>query len=438
MRNQFKLATLATIIFILITWRVNFPLIADDYGFALQGLSPDFNLRSFGPLLIHRPIASIVNFFIFKHRLYDHSKVLMTTFFFLHAFGFLGIANWLTANLSAKSSISKPVTKNLVSWQVCLIILCLYPSFHEVLYMTLNLPYSLGTFFLSGMLWSSQYWLRILFMILAFCSLETYVLPMLIIPLTPILINISKLKNFDDRVKLSIHVILWSIAFLIYFGIRWALEPAGDPWIHGLQFSLGNFLEHLKVYTNLLWTLHFYKEYWIFTLLEWIAFAITGIYLVTTKEIGKRETLILLFLPSVASFHAFLMDYYAPRAIHGAVVFKLAIIGYLLYLFCHKATGRWLQLMPACILLTAYFGLSNRIFEIKTANAFTLQQKEQVWAEKMAQCHPRPDGTPCTLTMGNLGADLKRDWTLPAYSYESFLMWVKAKNKIDKPIIFRH
>jgi hypothetical protein len=63
------------------------------------------------------------------------------------------------------------------------------------------------------------------------------------------------------------------------------------------------------------------------------------------------------------------------------------------------------------------------ILSAKYENYGKLQALESVWAEKLKFC-----GDPCILEHPDLGADIKKDWTLPPYAQGPFLEYVRARN----------
>ncbi len=381
-------ALIATAIYALATYWLKFPLLADDFIFLVKAHSPDFQLQDFAGLLTQRPLSSLLNFLALKHHFFEQTWLLYF-YFFLHSLGLMRIVIWLRG--SHKSFI----------------LLCFYPCFFEVLFMRLNLPYCLGTLLLSYALTSSNSIKRIVLMWLAFCSLETYVLPAFILPLLPTIL--SQRRSNTLRYTLE-----WLLALSAYLLTRNALLIPGSPI---LAWRFSDML--LTQYISLLFTLHFYKIYWIETGLFWAAI---GILLI---QANRRTRLAFFILPVAASLHTIMMDYYAPRAIHGAGIILLALLA-------HALSVSKKPLVPIALLCTAFSLQLGIIFHTRFMNDKILQNLDTQWATTMRSCQE-----PCILPIHNLHHDFLRDWIMPPYAWTPFLQWVQLHNGIQKHIEFR-
>jgi hypothetical protein len=428
---------------------MNFPLMADDYIYAVQSFSPNFSLTNFPYLLVKRPLSSILDFIIFKIEKTHFSNGFFYLAFFLHSLGLMGIVKWLSdrMNPGLKAQVNSqkagvPLESNLFA-----IVLCLYPCFHEVLFLKMDLPYALGTLFLSGMLYSTRSWAKIIFQFLAFSSLETYVVPALLLPFIPNFyrflihgrqrqtLQLKELTLKETTLKEPAltrkHLLVWGVALMLYLGVQVILSLAVAHLPYSVSFSWIHLLDKAKQHLSLLWTIHFYKEYWVATVFEWAG--ITGALLLFpgNGKVRRALLILLLFIPFAASTPALLLKYYAPRSIHGAAVLKLALVGCII-MGITRVSKKPLHKFAILLLLScAYVSQSMVVFSVKAKNSQVLALKEKEWVQKMNTC-----SAPCTLSGGNLGLGLGKDWVLPPFSYPAFLEWVQLRNGIQKKIVF--
>lgn len=426
LKTTLSLALIATFLFSLMAISSQFSFLADDYIFLSRSFNLSFNLQDFGVIYARRPLTAFVNYGLLKLGLFDHLKLLFCIFLFLHSVGLIQISNWL---FSSVQQLNKTSSSQNTRWKYTFVILlCLYPSLHEVMLWPFNLPYSLGTLFLAAMVLSSSIFMRVVWMLLAFCTLETYFVSALILPILPELLSGATLFEPLKTNRFKIHSLTWMIAFLIYLGIRWRLSSHVSIASFDLDFSLSHLVSFAKMYGSVLWTLHFYKTSWIFSLLEWIAILVTILSFSSSTREKARYAALLFLVPFLSMPQALIMTYYAPRAIHGAVVLKLALFGNLLSLFSERSSSR-LKGITLILLMIAYLGETSIIFSQKTQNSLLLQRQEEIWTQKFRECQE-----PCVLSMGDLDHGLKRDWVLPSFAFEPFLRWIQHKNHIQKNI----
>ena len=427
-KHTLFVSVLIALAFSIIVMPYQFSFLADDYIFLSRSFQSNFNMMDFGVIYVRRPLTAIVNSILLKTGLFDHLKLLFSFFLCLHSFGVLQITNWLSNSIR---SIKQESSSQTSPWQfIFLILICLYPSLHEVMLWPFNLPYSFGTLFLAGLVFSRSLFMRTLWMFLAFSTLETYFIFALILPAVPDLLTGSSVLQVIKQKRFRSHGFSWGIAFLIYLALRWRLSTQVVVAPFNLDFSLSHLLEFSKMYGSLLWTIHFYKTSWIFSLLEWIAFLIVLLSFSPSLKEKFRSAGVILLLPFLSSSHALIMSYYAPRAIHGAVVLKLILFGFILSRFAIRASSQ-LKGFVLVLLMVAYLGESIVIFSKKTKNTQILEQREKIWTQTFKDCQE-----PCVLSIGGLNQGLDTDWTLPNFVFEPYLRWIQQKNRIQKNISF--
>ncbi|MEO5970865.1 MAG: hypothetical protein ABIQ95_13135 [Bdellovibrionia bacterium] len=433
MRKHLVLAGLATLVFIALTWGMHFPLMADDYIFALKAYDPSFSLGAFETLLVKRPLASLVNFTLLKFDLFNSQMLGFYLFFFLHSLGLLGIIKWMSDRLNP-ASLQGPVKSAgiKIGFEPFLIMLCLYPCLHEVLYMRLSAPYSLGIVFLALMLYSTSIWSRVLWMFCAFSLFETFVIPALLLPFVPDLFDFLVRRQVPNVRKVFQHSVAWVMALGCYFILRYALSIYVPSTSYQLDFSLFHLFSQVKQNLSLLWTIHFFKEYWVLSLLEWLVILTSLFYFPGENRRKWVFALMLLVVPFVASAQALLINYYAPRAVYGGVILKIVLLGCVFKGFASRADREFCKVAVLALLCCVYVNQSMRVFAIKSSNFEVLATKEAAWIEKMQNC-----AEPCSLVMGNLAQDLHQDWVLPPFVYQSYLKWVQLRHGITKQIEFK-
>ncbi len=423
------MAVWATLMYGIVTSRFRFPFLADDYIFLMRSYDPHFQLKDFGNLLIQRPVFAILNFLTFKHHIFEHTQILFYVYFYLHTWGLMRLLRELVTQLDSRRAFlvqSSPV------WVLFCLGLCFYSGFFEVLFMALNLPYSLGTLLLSFAWTSRKKQIRILMMSVAFCTFETYLLPALLIPWLPYVLWVPGMsadlkkqgfqKNFESSVE-------WFLACLLYVGIRGLLCVWIPEGAYPFTFQPSHWFAQGWMHAQLLFTLNFYKIYWFETALFWVSIILV---LMQVKP-QQRVWSVMIFLcgPLLASAHIILIDYYAPRAIHGGELVLLLILGSLFFCGIVPQKIKGIQKIAVAMLWIALSLQLTIIFHTRSIHQNRIQSLEKEWVTQMEACQ-----APCVLKMGHLGRGFLRDWILPPYSWQPFLEWLKKAHGISKSIQF--
>lgn len=474
MNNSLLIAGTSTLLFWLLTFKTGYPYLVEDYLITWKSYLPSFSLHDFLFLFAQRPLPSFINYLFYKFHIFEKTKLPFFFYFFLHSLGVIWIFRYFLYRFtfpskhSAKSS--SPVgqyyfqnwstrTKgqdgptagrvghgcpsnsgNNIAPLDCsrslfwiTITLCLYPCWFEINLMALNLPYGLGTSFLALLLFQKNNYLRFFLLLLSFTCLETYILPALALLLLDSYFehphsqehNSEKHKTWKAY---GVNTALWGLALLTYLALEKGLSFYFTPPTYKFGLTLQNILSQMALYTQLLWFQSFYKVNWISTILELsVVFGISA-YLLKNKK--SRLLIFLLFtVPLFSTAHSFLMVYYAPRAIHGAMVLKAVLIGVLLVEFLYTYPKKYLPQLAVLALFSAYVGHYGIVVSHRSYNHALMNTREAQITQELLQCQ-----SPCTIDARHLSSDLKGDWYINYSFRDAFVMCIKERNGIKKEV----
>jgi hypothetical protein len=182
---------------------------------------------------------------------------------------------------------------------------------------------------------------------------------------------------------------------------------------------------------KLLWTLHFYKVNWVSTGLEWGAIVWMSILLVCERRRLAVPVAFLLLIPLLGAAHCLVFHNFAPRAIHGAMVLKVALTGLLLaeVLVLQKENQRdrmkwWI---PLSLMICAYMGHHALIANWRGQNSRVLEAKFEAIEQEIRTCQE-----PCVIHAENLSDLPKWDWMMVPGYHEVVVQWLALRNHIHK------
>lgn len=430
-RRSLLPAALATVLFGLCTFWTHYPFLVDDYVFVWKSYLPNFNLLVFDNLLVQRPLASLQSYLWFKFHIFERSKVLFYVYYFFHALGVIGIFHWLISCLG-----SDRLKRDLFNPGIIAIatVIALYPSWFELTLMALDLPFSFGVFLLALALHSKKGWIRAVLLLLCFESLEAYLFPALGLLLLPELAKYPKTDKKGLFVRCCRVSISWMIAVFAFFIIQSILNKVIHHRNYSMSFNLSQMISSAGVFLNLLCIQQFYKVNWVSTFLEWVTICSVCVVLIHKNFTNLRLIIFSIALPLFGAIHSLLLNsYYAPRAIHGAMVLRVAFIGLLLAEYFVSVRTRLLKIAPVVLIGLAYLGHQALITYSRGINARIIEKKILFIENEIKTCV-----SPCIIHAEHLGDDLRWDWIMHPIYHEVVVKWIMLRNKIDKKVEIIH
>lgn len=376
------IAALATLLFALCKHGAHFSMLADDFVYAAQVVSNQFHLGSFA-FFPRRPLSTLLSYFLYASRAPEFSQVQFYIAFFANAFALSTIVSYLR----------KPTAPTHFA---IITVFCLYPSFHEVLFMNLTLSWALGAVYWALSLRTHNRFLQILGVACTAMSLETYIVPMLALPF---------LRGEKREIRSRTVTTLTGLA--IYFVIKSTFGFFFEDISYALSFDPALIWEQIQNVFQFTWLIHFYKTYWFASALQLIAFA-----LIAHQGRCNRA---LLALPFLTTLPMWLVAYYAPRSVHGSVLLNLA-------LFASAAltlTSEKLQRTIIVLLLISYGSQLVVIANIKENNSHALKAHEIAIVERLKSCP-----SPCKIPLSDINTGFRGDWIMPELAYQAFIEWV--------------
>ena len=408
-----------------------FPYLVDEYYFlAARSSAAGVHLDDFRTYVPLRPWFALINFLTFKTGLIDYGKLLILIYFAIHAVSFGLLFQYFLKATGVELTKQKKLL-----WLGATVPMILFPSNYELHLMVLNLPYTLGLLALALGVPSSRRSIQVLGLWAAFLALETYVLPgavLLGLPATWSYLKKteSKAEPGKDRLKTWLKALLGPVltfltAYILFLGTTrllsfWTGYGIGDR-AELLHFTSAQLLTRLKLMTGFIWHLHFYKAYWLATVIQWCVFLAIAISAYQRKTCSRAQLVFLFLLPFLAGAHYLIVPYYAPRAVYGAVEIKNLAIGFLLFLSLSVETTNRKWIAPS-ILLACHLAVLGIIFSIKSQNFVAIQKTEDAFVEQLTACN-----VPCALEVPAPNQGLKRDWMMVSEYYEAFYRWAAAR-----------
>ena len=423
-RSVLLAAVAATALFFCLTLPVDFPFMADDYNHLAAAYDAESFVERFARWLNRVPVWSFVMWVLFGSRVLEQTWAPMYLFFFCHALGLAATAKWLDRRLlETGADVETPWRTALFVCTICA--LALYPSTYEILYWPTCMPYAVGAALLGLGLWVNRFAVRVVLLGLSFLTLETFVLPALVLLVAPAVLRDSEgTREWLHPVK------VWAAALIATLAVRWAVSLILGPYQHVTNFDpahmMGKMADAFKelfhvrffaVDTNEIATALQYGLVIVLVSLAWKRVRWTGVWL-----------LLLCFVSTAAYW---VLAYSAPRAIYGSQVLFLAIVA---WLGLRAAREGWARRVVACglaVLLAGYLYQLFFIYEIKSHNARVLRGREAELVERISSC-----SEPCVLEVGALDVGLRSDWVLPPDYWTPYLKYVKARYGAGKEITF--
>jgi hypothetical protein len=398
-RELWVAAGLATLVFALLTVWTHYPFLVDDYRYLWKARLPGFSPLTFDYLLVQRPLSALLDYLTFASGVLENGKWLVWVYYFLHSLGVLLIFQYvLNEKIASRTFV------------IIGTIICLFPGWYEVTLLPLDLPYGLGVLFLGLALWAECAWVQTLLYTLCFFTFESYFMPAL---------ALAALRRFRKPAPLLIAIAIYFLTQRLLIA-RLGIQPKYGP-------SLANAAAMAKMYFELLYFQSFYKVSWISTAVELGALAWASIELVR-KDPGWRQRLaILILLPCVAAAHTLVMSYYAPRAIHGALVLRAVCAGVILAAFARTCPLKW---APAFLVLLAYLGQHGVIVHNRIHNREVMDAKQAEIENELRTCT-----SPCRISLQGVENELVWDWYMVPGFHAPFVYWIKERMGIQKDVV---
>ena len=424
-------AIVATLIFWLLTCWTRYPFLADDYFYAWRSYFPDFGLDRFDALMTRRPLATLLNELTFSIHIFEKTSVLFIVYFFLHCWSLitlfrLFVKRWFPSFPSNSSY-----------WIILIeITACLYPDLFENNLMALNLPYTLGLFFIAwAFRWQSLvgdaypalriYAFQTFLMWLSFCCLETWV------PATAGLWILYTCRADPERP--------WDKKFFISFGFSFAFAAIGFfltevllshifvATKYDLSFQIAQVLANFKTTMSLLFLHGFYKVNWPSTLFDFVGFLI-----LSTLAWRKYRPLILcaILFPIMGSAHQWLYNIYAPRSIHGAMILRSLLVALLMFATFPEFIKSKLWRLAIILYAFAYLLNYGVIVYNRTSNRVLMESRIQQVEKILQTCQE-----PCSIDYSFLNKDLRWDWYLSDSFRTAFVEYINVTQGYNKKII---
>lgn len=380
------IAAFATLLFALFKHGAHFSMIADDFIYAAQAASNRLHLTSFD-FFPRRPLSTLLSYFLYASHAPESSQIQFYIAFFTHAFALSAIISYLR----------KPTS--LIHFAI-VTVFCLYPSFHEVLFMNLTLSWSLGALYWALSLRTHSKVLQAFGTACAAASLETYIAPMLALPFLQ--------SDKQERRSRSRSRSITTLAGLaIYFAVKSAFGLFFAHTSYALSFDPARIWDQVQNIFQFTWLIHFYKTYWFASALQLIAFALIAAY--------SRLNRALLIVPFLTTLPMWLVAYYAPRSVHGSVLLNLALLAS----FALSLSSRKVQHTVVALLLISYGSQLVAIAKIKENNSRALKAHELAIVERLKSCP-----SPCGIPLSDINTGFHGDWIMPELAYEPFIEWV--------------
>ncbi len=414
-------AVLATVVFAIIKGNSHFSLLGDDFIYQSKQLFGALSLDDFN-FFARRPVSTLITYFLFLNRVPETFQVQFLVAFFLEAYAFTFIVEFLYP----------PVFKRLGLSQILLLsIFMLYPCFHEVLFMNLTLAWSLGALFWALSLNQKNLFLQSVFVCLAAASLETYILPMALLPLVRFLINRWSGLPADESEHhfFKKRAASWALGVFAFLIVRTFLLRLFPDYGYAIDLNLGQIFAQAINSFKFLWTIHFYKTYWFSTVLQLMAFTWIGMSTYRARKTSTTSFLILVCLPFLTTIPMWLVAYYAPRSVHASVLMNLAVLASLGLIALQKLNGK----KQALLLALLFLGYSSQIAvisKIKARNSAAIEKNKASVTEILKACP-----SICAVDLSVINSGYKSDWVLPSTSYQAFVDVIAAQAHYSGSII---
>ena len=419
-------AIAATTVFVALTARVDFPFMADDYHHLAAACGADRFTERFARWLNRVPVWSLVTWILFDSRVLERTWAPMYLFFFCHAVGLALISRWLHRQLLGVPGDTEASARPLLF--VCSVtVLSLYPSTYEILYWPTCMPYTVGAVLLGLGLWANHPAVRAALLALSFLTLETFVLPALVLLAAP---AVAADSQEEGRRKWAPLVGVWATGLATTFAVRWAASLSLGPYHHVTNFDpqyvTGKMAEAFKELFHVRFFAGGTSE--IATAAQF-GFLIVAVWLAWKRVRWKSIWLLGLCFASTAAY--WVVAYPAPRAIYGSQVLFLAVLVWLVLCAAREVWARRLVAGGLAVAFAGYLYQLSFIYGIKSHNAEVLRGREAELALRIRSCV-----SPCSIEFRPLNEGLKTDWVLPPEYWGRYLAYMKVKYGPEKEITF--
>jgi hypothetical protein len=308
---------LCTILFSIYCIWFRTPLIADDHRYLWLSTQKDFDYFWMGPPAARSPLHGILFYFLLKMDYLRSSFYFFTILFFaVHAAALYLISSKLAGfflprgqYLTAHKYIIAATT-----------LFAFHPNFLEVLFMAMSAAVIPGALFMALTLYTKRFLPLLLFALLAFCSYETYILPIAFIQIFPC-INIET-KKIEFK-KLIFRIFPLTVAIIIYLLSRYFLGKHLGEYEQPITINFSNNIERIFKYFFGVFTIG-YPNY-LSNILESSVFAIV-LFLVYIKSrfLYISKILLILFVGLLSSSLDLFVPYDGIRVIYGSYFLKVS------------------------------------------------------------------------------------------------------------------
>ena len=417
----------ATAVFGALTARVDFPFMADDYNHLAAAHGADCFTERFARWLNRVPVWSLVTWILFDSRVLERTWAPMYLFFLCHAVGLALISRWLHRQLLGVARETKAPAQSLLF--VCSVaVLSVYPSTYEILYWPSCMPYTVGAVLLGFGLWANHPAVRTALLALSFLTLETFVLPALVLLMAPV---IAADPREESPREWAPPVGVWAMALATTFAVRWVASLSLGAYHHVTnldpQYVMGRMGEAFK---ELFHVRFFAADTNEIATAAQFGFLIVAVCLAWQRVRWNSVWLLVLCFVSTAAY--WVLGYAAPRAIYGSQVLFLAVFVWLVLSTAREVWARRLVMGGLAVAFAGYLYQLSFIYGIKSHNAEVLLGREAELAVRIRSC-----GSPCLIEFRPLHEGLETDWVLPPDYWVPYLAYMKVKYGPEKKITFQ-
>ena len=419
-------AIAATTVFVALTARVDFPFMADDYNHLAAAYGADPFTERFARWLNRVPVWSLVTWILFDSRVLERTWAPMYLFFFCHAVGLALISRWLHRQLLAVPGDTEVPAQSLL-FVSSVAVLALYPSTYEILYWPTCMPYTVGTVLLGLGLWANHPTVRAALLALSFLTLETFVLPALVLLVAPV---IAGGPREETRTEWAPPVGVWAAALATTFAVRWAASLSLGTYHHVTSFEPRHMVDKMAdAFKELFHVRFFAADTNEIATAAQFGFLIVAVWLAWKRVRWNSIWLLVLCFVSTAAY--WVLEYSAPRAIYGSQVLFLAVFVWLVQCAAREVWARRLVVGGLAVAFAGYLYQLSSIYGIKSHNAEVLRGREAELVVMIRSC-----GSPCLIEFRPLDEGLQPDWVLPPDYWAPYLAYMKVKYGPEKEITF--
>lgn len=400
---------LASLLFSLAVLVGHQPFIADDWWWLWLPLNnPALSWTEPYPFS-RMPISVLFTMTSLKLGLWESSpRFWLIVFFSVHVFAF----SLLLKTLFERSKLN--LTPHSTSFILSCVLFGLLSTNYEIHLWHICSMHALGALFIALSFRVKHLVLRILLSSLGLLEYDTFVF---------LLVGFSILTIFVDRIENPFAPVKKEekqIGIIVYFsGVLSILTKLTlGQWLGFLQrppFEENwiTILKNFKFLIRTLWTIHFYKTNWLFTLIELLGL-IALIFLVYKKRlIAPKKLAGLLIIPTLSALPLCLNTYLAPRAYYGPQILQGLVFSFLLgIVFTYTVARTYSWIIPVVLFASSHLVQWAYTLSIKNQNYQTLLKTENRILQQMDQCL-----SPCLIDLPPPNEGIKKDWVLPELAW---------------------